>query len=349
MATTSTAGGGLPRTRLYAIIAAAVVVAAIVVGLAVLATGGSDGTGSKAAAKPTASKPLPGRPSIAVPPLADAPDDAAARVAWAKSLVATQPSTEATIRLAAAQAAAGDEVAARATLDGDTSPGAQAALALLDYDAKQPATAVAALKALATAAPQDAFVGFSYGEALLWSGQRAAGEAALRAVRDAHPDTFYGVASDNLMYPTLPAGYPPFVPSQAVPTRTLAQLKAAADTRFEQLQPQLDYGAALLAAGQRKAAGAAFSDALAVDPDSVEAKVGKIIASYNKDKPAASFGQMGPLARDNPSNVSPRLHLAMMLLWLRDTDAARAQLRQVAAKDPNGRLGTFAQQVLDSL
>jgi tetratricopeptide (TPR) repeat protein len=349
MATTSTAGGGLPRTRLYAIIAAAVVVALIVVGLAVLATGGTDGTGTKAAAKPTTAKPLPGRPSIAVPPLADAPDGAAARVAWAKRLVATQPSTEATVRLAAAQADAGDEAAARATLAGDTSPGAQAAMALLDYDAKQPATAVAALKALAAEAPQDAFVGFSYGEALLWSGQRAAGEAVLRTVRDTHPDTFYGVASDDLMYPTLPAGYPPFVPSQAVPTRTLAQLKQAADTRFEQLQPQLDYGAALLAAGQRKAAGAAFSDALAVDPDSVEAKVGKIIASYNKDKPAASFGQMGPLARDNPSNVSPRLHLAMMLLWLRDTDAARAQLRQVAAKDPNGRLGQFAQQVLDSL
>jgi tetratricopeptide (TPR) repeat protein len=349
MATTSTADGGLPRTRLYAIIAAAVVVALIVVGLAVLATGGTDGTTPKATAKPTASKPLPGRPSIAVPPLADAPEAAAARVAWAKNLLAAQPSTEATIRLAAAQVAAGDDAAARATLAGDTSPGAKAATALLDYDAKQPATAVAALKAIAAAAPQDAFVGFSYGEALLWSGQRAAGESVLRTVRDMHPDTFYGVASDNLMYPTLPAGYPPFVPSTVVPTRTLAELKQAADTKLEQLQPQLDYGTALLAAGQRKAAVAAFSDALAVDPDSVEAKVGKIIASYNKDNPAASFGQMGPLARDNPSNVSPRLHLAMMLLWLRDTDTARAQLRQVAAKDPNGRLGQFAQRILDSL
>ena len=331
------------------IIGAAVVVALIVVGLAVLATGGTDGVKPKAAAKPTTSEPLPGRPSIAVPKLADAPEAAAARVAWARDLLAAQPGTEATLRLAAAQAEAGDEAAARATLAEDASPGAKAATALLDYDPQQPAAAVATLKALAAAAPDDAFVGFSYGEALLWSGQRAAGEAVLRSVRDTHPDTFYGVAADNLMYPTLPPGYPPFVSTTAVPDRTLAQLKAAADENVEQLQPQLDYGAALLADGQRKAAVAAFSDALAVDPDSVEAKVGKIIASYNKDNPAASFGQMGPLVRDNPGNVSPRLHLGLMLLWLRDPDTARAELRQVAARDPNGRLGQFAQQFLDAL
>jgi thioredoxin-like negative regulator of GroEL len=105
----------------------------------------------------------------------------------------------------------------------------------------------------------------------------------------------------------------------------------------------------LLGDGQRTAAVTAFSSALAVDPGSVEAKVGKIIASYSKDNPAGSFGQMGPLVRDNPGNVSPRLHLALMLLWLRDTDTARAELRQVAAQDPNGRLGKVAQQFLDAL
>ena len=38
-----------------------------------------------------------------------------------------------------------------------------------------------------------------------------------------------------------------------------------------------------------------------------------------------------------------------MLLWLRDPDTARAELRQVAALDPNSRLGQVAKQFLASL
>ena len=349
MATETTPGGGLPRARMFAIAGAAVVVALVVVGLAFLATGGTDAAKPKAVTKPTTSKPLPGRPSIALPPVADAPQDPAARVAWAKAQQAAHPGSTATLALAAAQAAAGDDAAARATLAGDTSPDAQAARALLEYDAADPATSIATLKALAAAAPQDAFVGFSYGEALLWSGQRAVGEAALRTVRDTNADAFYGVAADDLLHPAMPTGYPPYVSATPIPARTLAQLKSAAIAHADQLQPQINYGAALLAAGQRTAAVDAFLGALAVDPGSVEAKVGKIIATYSKDNPAASFGQMGPLVRDNPDNPSPRLHLALMLLWLRDPDTARAELRQVAALDPNSRLGQVAKQFLASL
>ena len=58
---------------------------------------------------------------------------------------------------------------------------------------------------------------------------------------------------------------------------------------------------------------------------------------------------MGPLVRDNPGDPSPRLHLALMLLWIRDLDTARAELRQVAAADPDGRLGGVARQFLASL
>jgi len=349
MAIDSTTGKGLPRNRVLLLVGAAAAVALAVVGLAFMASGGTDPAKPKAVAKPTTSKPLPGRPSIALPPVAGAPQAPAARVAWAKAQVAAHPGVQSSLTLAAAQAAAGDVAAARAALAGATGPAADAAKALLTYDAAQPAIAIAQLKAAAAAAPKDAFVGFSYGEALLWSGQRAAGEAVLRTVRDANADAFYGVAADDLMHPAMPTGYPPYVAATAIPAGTLAQLKAAAVAHADQLQPQLDYGAALLAVGQRTAAADAFLNALAVDPGSVEAKVGKIIATYSKDNPAASFGQMGPLVRDNPDNPSPRLHLALMLLWLRDTETARAELRQVAALDPQSRLGQVAQQFLASL
>lgn len=349
MATEATGGGGLPRSRLLVLIGAAVLIAAVVVGLAVLANDGADPAAPKATARPTTSKPLDGRPAIVLPPSADAPEEATARVAWARRQLAAQPGTQAVLELAAAQAAAGDDAAARATLRTGAGPDAEAALALLDYDAKDPKPAIARLRALAAAASASPFIGFSYGAALLWSGQRAAGEDALRAVRAAQPDAFYGVAADDLMHPAMPAGYPPYVGPQAPPNRTLSELKAAAADHPDQLAAQLDYATALLAAGQRTAAVTAFSEALAVDPASVDAKVGKIIAGYAKDNPAASFGQMGPLARDNPGNPSPRLHLALMLLWLRDPDTARAQLRQVADQDPQGRLGQFARQLLASL
>lgn len=349
MAPSSTPGRGLPRSRVLVLLGGAAAVAVTVVLLATLATGGTDPAKPTAAPDRTTSKPLPGRPAIAVPPSATAPSGAAARVTWAKAERANRPGVESDLVLAAAQAAAGDDAAARATLTGATDPRAQAALALLTYDAKDPQPAIAELKALAAAAPTDAFVGFSYGSALLWSGQRAAGEDALRTVRDDAPDSFYGVAADDLLHPAMPSGYPPYVSATPLPAASLAQLKTAAASQADELQPQLDYGAALLATGQRTAAVEAFSAALAVDPGSVEAKVGKVIASYRKDRPAASFGQMGPLVRDNPGNASPRLHLALMLLWLRDTDTARAELRQVAALDPTSRLGQVAQQFLASL
>jgi Flp pilus assembly protein TadD len=168
-------------------------------------------------------------------------------------------------------------------------------------------------------------------------------------VRDASPDTFYGVAADDLSHPVLPPGYPPFITSELPPPASLAELKAAAVAQPGALQAQLNYAAALVADGQRRAAIDAFDAALAVDPGSLDARVGRIIAGYSKDNPAAAFGQMGPLVRDNPSDPSPRLHLALMLLWLRDPETARAEFRQVATLAPDTRLGRTAQQFLDAL
>lgn len=324
-------------------------IAAIVVALALLATQDPGDEGTSANERPITSEPLPGRPAIALPPVAGAPGDPAERVAWATARQAAEPGLAADLRLAAAQAAAEDLTGARATLAGQTAPAAQAALALLDYDAADPAVAITRLKALAAAAPDDQFIGFSYGAALLWSGQRAAGEDVLRAVRDTAPDTFYGVAADDLAHPVLPPGYPPFITSEPLPQVTLAELRAAAVSQPEDAQAQIDYAAGLVADGQRSAALDAFDAALAIDPSSLEARVGRIIAGYNKDNPAASFSQMGPLARDNPTDPSPRLHLALMLLWLRDTDTARAQLRQVAKLAPDTRLGKAAEQFLAAL
>lgn len=318
-------------------------------GLAALATQDPAKPQASAPVNRAVSDPLPGQPTIVVEPIAGAPNTPAKLVAWAAARQQAAPGAEANLRLAAAQVAAGDIAGAQTTLGGSRAASAQAALALTQYDADQPAKALAALGEIVKAAPNDPFVQFSYGEALLWSGQRAAGEKALRIVRDAAPDSFYGVAADDLMHPAMPVGYPPFVLAETTPTSNLASLKQQAVATPDDAQAQVNYGAALIGAGLRSAAVDAFDAALVVDPSLVEAKVGKIIASYAKDNPAGSFGQMGPLVRDNPSDPSPRLHLALMLLWLHDSDTAKAELRQVAAVDPNSRLSQVAQQLLATI
>ena len=349
MASSSDSKTGVPRSRLLALLIGGVIAAAVIVGLAAMAT--------QEPAKPpvtttidrSVSDPLPGQPPIVVQPVAGAPTAPEKLVTWASARREATPGIEADLRLAAAQVAAGDTSAAQATLGSSREASAQAALALTQYDSAEPAKAIAALAALATTAPTDPFVQFSYGEALLWSGQRSAGEKALRSVRDASPDSFYGVAADDLLHPAMPSGYPPFVLAATAKSSSLATLKQQAAAAPDDPQAQVTYGAALVGAGQRSAAVDAFDAALVVDPGLVEAKVGKIIASYAKDNPAGSFGQMGPLVRDNPSDPSPRLHLALMLLWLRDSDTARAELRQVAASDPNSPLSQLAKQLLATI
>lgn len=340
---------GVPRRRLAVLAAVVALSAAAVVGLAWMATRGGGGQRAAAAATTAPAEPLAGSPAIVVEPVAGMPDDPAARVRWAERRRAADPGPDADLRLAAAQQAAGDVTAARATLAGSADPSAQAALALLDYDGADPAPALAELERLAAAHPDDPFVAFSRGEALIWAARREAGQSVLRALRDAEPETFYGRAADDFLHPSTPPGYPPFVTAQPVPAASTEQVVAAAKAHPEDVVAQIDAGAALLAAGRRLDAVDAFDAALAVDPSSVEARVGRIIATYAKDHPERSFGQMGPLVRDHPTDPSPRLHLALMLIWIRDLDTARAELRQVAATDPGGRLGRVAQRFLDSL
>jgi hypothetical protein len=163
----------VPRSRILALVIGAIVVAGIVVALAALASREPEGGADAVAAKPTTSEALTGRPAIALPPVAGLPEDLQQRVVWAAQRRTADPSTAADLRLAAAQAAAGDAAAARATLRGNEAPAAQAAMALLDYDAADPTPAIARLKTLAAASPADQFIGFSFGSACRWRGGAA--------------------------------------------------------------------------------------------------------------------------------------------------------------------------------
>ena len=101
-------------------------------------------------------------------------------------------------------------------------PAADVALAVAGYDPKQPDATVARLKLLA---PTQPFAALRAGRrAALGGPARAQATAALKAVRDAAPESFYGVKADDLLHPTMQPGYPLFVPADtrpagATPTR----------------------------------------------------------------------------------------------------------------------------------
>ncbi len=338
----------LPRRRIAALVAIGVVVAGVVIGLAALATD-DGGEPSAAATSAAVAEPLPGRPSIVLPPVAGQPTDPAERLVWARERAEREPSADAALRIASAQLSLGEVGAARRTLGDVDGPAADVARALAAYEPAQPAAAVRQLGALVVERSDDAFARFSYGVALLWSGERAAGDTELRTVRDAAPESFYGTAADDLLHPAMAPGYPPFIAASAGDEDRLPALRRAAQAAPDDAGAQVAYAAALVNAGQRAEAITAFDAALAADPGLVEAKVGRIVAGFRKDRPDAAFGQMGPLVRDNPADPSPRLHLALMLLWLRDQETARAQFRQVAETAPETRLGVVAEQFLRAL
>lgn len=338
-----------PRRRLVVIIVAALAAAVVVVGLAGLAARDEavDGTAASAVAEP-----LPGRPPIVVPPVPGRPDDPAERVAWAEALATRDPGADATLRLAAALVDADrpdDAVAVLEAAMTDAPGPAAAGLALIRYDAADPEPSLQVLQGLVDDHPDDVFVRFSLGEALLWAGRRAEGESALRALRDATPETFYGIAADDLIHPGMVSGYPPFVAAAGVPDADLESLATAAADRPDGVDAQIAYAAALLGAGRRADARAAFDAALIADPTSLEAQVGAVMASFRKDDTASAFRQLGPLVRDHPAAASPRLHLALVLLWLRQDEAARAELRQIVENSEAGPLRDAADRLLRSL
>jgi len=338
------------RGRLVAIVAVAGVAAMVVVGLAALAT--RDPESGSVAALPA--EPLPGQPPIVVPPLPDRPGDPLERVVWAEERAAREPGTEATLRLAAALVEAQRRADAERVLDeaiarDPASADLRAGRALVAYDDKEPTAAIGRLREIVASDSEAVFARFALGEALLWAGRRDEGEVELRSLRDRDPESFYGIAADDLIHPGMLGGYPPFVLSFPAETGDPAATASRAAEAPRDVRAQLAHAAALMQAGRRAEAREAFDAALIADPDSVEAQVGRVVAGFQKDDPSATFALLGPLVRDHPRDASARLHLAFTLFWLRQNDPARAELRQIAEGSPPGPLRDAAERLLAAL
>ena len=328
----------LSPQRLAFLAVAAVAGAGVVVALSLRS---SDDT-PQAATAATVAAPLSGLPLVALPPVQGlAGGD---QLVQLQTLAAKDPKrADLQMAIGSEQLVRGDGEAAAAAFTaarrlGD--PSADVALAVAGYDPKQPDATVARLKLLA---PTQPFAAYELGVVQLWAGRIALATSALKALRDAAPESFYGVKADDLLHPTMQAGYPLFVPAEDPPGAASSEaLAAAARNSPNDAVAQLQYGAALQAAGHRQAALAAYRQAIKADPTSVEAQVALAVGAFSKDDPAKAFGTIGPLARDHTGDPSPRFHLALMLLWIGQPDQARAQFQQVEKEAPTTRLARLA-------
>ena len=96
----------------------------------------------------------------------------------------------------------------------------------------------------------------------------------------------------------------------------------------------------------RADARAAAEQAVADDPNEIDAQVAAIVLGYDKDSPATAVGALGMLIKNDPQAASPVMHLGLLLLWIKRTALARQEFSKAVKLDPSGRIGRVAKAFL---
>jgi tetratricopeptide (TPR) repeat protein len=206
-------------------------------------------------------------------------------------------------------------------------------------DESRRAESIAALEAL----PQDEpVVGMSLGLAQLWAGQASAAAATLERVKTLDPYGYYGTNADNLLHLNEAPGYPPWLTSARPPGTSVAELRAHTRSKPDDAAAWLALAAAL-ENRDRAGAFAAAKRALALDPSNVSARVAVIVLPFDKDNPAAALSGLMRVLQSAPGDdAEVRVHVGLVFFWMRDTQDAAAQFRQVMNDDPKGVYGQVA-------
>ena len=202
--------------------------------------------------------------------------------------------------------------------------------------------------------PRSALAQLHVGLARFWAGEPGA-ITAWRDARDAQPDTLYAIRANDLLHPEFAPDVPILVPSapfprgldRKAPAEQLETLRR--DAKGGPLDARLLYGTALQRLGRPLSAQSVYTAAARAFPDEPEALVADAIGRYAKERPAEAFSRLGPLTRRFRRAATVRFHLGLLLLWQREVQAARRQLRLAVSAEPGSRLAEEAQRYLDAL
>jgi predicted Zn-dependent protease len=195
-----------------------------------------------------------------------------------------------------------------------------------------PAGTVRRLRILAERYPHSALVRLELGVALAFAGSETDASRAWHESRQVQPDSPSAVRAGDLLHPNTPPGLPPFVPSFTRP-RTAAQRHLLRGAAFQQvLRP---------VSAERE-----FAAAARAAPDDPEALTAAAVGLYDKDKPAAAFSRLGPLARRFPHAQTVRFHLGLLLIYFGDIARAKRELALARTAGPGTPLGKRAEALL---
>ena len=195
-----------------------------------------------------------------------------------------------------------------------------------------PAGTVRRLRILAERYPRSALVRLHLGLALAFGGDETDASRAWHQARRVQPDSPSAVRATDLLHPKTPPGLPPFVPA-FTRARTVAQQHLLRGIAFQQaLRPvsaEREFGAAARAA-----------------PGDPEALTAAAVGLYDKERPAAAFSRLGPLARRFPHAQTVRFHLGLLLIYFGNIGQAEHELALARAEGPQTPLGKRAQTLL---
>jgi predicted Zn-dependent protease len=190
--------------------------------------------------------------------------------------------------------------------------------------------AAQALEQLAAAHPKDPAVQFNDGEALLCAGYVEDASAALRRAKAAGRDTYYEVASDNLLHPQyFQQGYPPF--------------------QYFGHDPLLVQGQVAQRGDHQRTAERLWARAARLRPNDADAQVAAAVGRFDMDDLSASFSRLGPLTKEFPRSQSVRFHLALLLAWTGQRSLAVQEFRKTRALGPRTQFGKDASAFLSRL
>lgn len=197
------------------------------------------------------------------------------------------------------------------------------------------------LASLAREHPRSSLAQLELGLAFFWQDRVAQAEGAWKKAAKLQPDTSYAVRASDLLHPGDAPGLPPFSPSFDAPRelaglsppQQLAFLRARA--RAGGVDAKLLYGAALQKLGRPVSAEREFAAAALDAPEDPDAQVAAAVGLFDKAHPSVAFSRLGPLVKTFPHAVTVRFHLGLMLLWIGQLKAAKAQLDLVVAAGPS--------------
>ena len=208
----------------------------------------------------------------------------------------------------------------------------------------QRAGAAATVEALQRLPQNQAVVATNLGLADLWSCRPKAAAVNLNRAKKLDPYGYYGTAADNLLNPDERLGYPFYYPPVAMPSRTLAQLRAAIAAHPHSAGPLLALAYSVQFA-DRPAAITAARAALRLDPHGVDPQVAVAVLTYDKDNPRTAIDTLQALAARFPNDPEVSFHLGLAEAWDCDVQDAEAQFAQIVRADTGSVYSAFARQL----